>query len=110
MLQLFCTGQVAVRIEGTTNAEGDVVEEGSGSLVKNRVRCYFNQLRETLMVQEAAAITAVDTYVRERLCSIRQLQEDLVAWLSQVFYTLIEWPLRLQDARSRPIVVHYFMQ
>ena len=41
------------------------------------------------MVQEAAAITAVDTYVRERLCSIRQLQEDLVAWLSQVFYTLL---------------------
>lgn len=36
------------------------------------------------MVQEAAAMTAVDTYVRERVCSIRQLQEDLVAWLSQV--------------------------
>ena len=60
------------------------MEEGTGNLVKARVQMYFNQLRETLMVQEAAAINAVDTYVRERLCSIRQLQEDLVAWLSQV--------------------------
>lgn len=84
MYPFLCTGQVAVRIEGTTNADGDVIEEGTGILVKTRVRSYFNQLRETLMVQEAAAMTAVDTYVRERLCSIRQLQEDLVAWLSQV--------------------------
>ncbi len=80
----YFTGQVAVRIEGTMNADGEIIEEGTGSLVKNRVRMYFNQLRETLLVQEAAAITAVDTYIRERLCSIRQLQEDLVAWLSQV--------------------------
>ena len=77
-------GQVAVRIEGTTNPEGETIEKGTGELVKIRVQTYFNQLRETLMVQEAAAITAVDTYVRERLCSIRRLQEDLVAWLSQV--------------------------
>lgn len=79
-------GQVAVRIEGTTNADGEILEEGTGSMVKTRVQMYFNQLRETLMIQEVAAITAVDTHVRERLCSIRQLQEDLVAWLSQVIH------------------------
>lgn len=66
------------------DANGEVIEEGTGTKMKTRVRFYFNQLRETLMIQEAAAITAVDTYVRERLCSIGQLQEDLVAWLSQV--------------------------
>ena len=78
------SGQVAVCIEGSTSADGEVLEEGTGNLVKARVQMYFNQLRETLMVQEAAAINAVDTYVRERLCSIRQLQEELVGWLSQV--------------------------
>lgn len=77
---------MAIRIEGTSNEDGELIEEGTGCVVKNRVRAYFNQLRETLLVQEAAAITAVDTHIRERLCSIRQLQEDLVAWLSLVCY------------------------
>lgn len=77
-------GQVAVRIEGTTDENGETIEEGTGSVVKKRVQMYFDQLRSTLNIQEGAAINAVETYVRERLCSIRQLQEDLVAWLSQV--------------------------
>lgn len=85
--QLYHTsGQVAVRIEGTTDAEGEIIEEGTGSLAKKRVLTYFDQLRSTLNIQEGAAINAVETYIRERLCSIRQLQEDLVAWLSQVNY------------------------
>lgn len=81
---ILLSGQVAVRIEGTTSTDGEILEEGTGNMVKARVRTYFSQLRETLMIQEVAAITAVDTHIRERLCSIRQLQEDLVAWLSQV--------------------------
>lgn len=94
-------GQVAVRIEGTTSTDGEILEEGTGNMVKARVRTYFSQLRETLMIQEVAAITAVDTHIRERLCSIRQLQEDLVAWLSQIAVacTQCDYIIQQDDAR-----------
>lgn len=80
--------QVFIRVEGRTGSEGEVIEMGTAAIAQSRVESYFNQLRETLLVQEAAALNAVDTYVRERLCSLRQLQEDLVAWLSQVIVFL----------------------
>lgn len=76
--------QVAVELEGRTGDNGDVIEPGTSELARARVEQYFTQLRETLLLQEAAAISAVDTHVRERLCSLRQLQEDLAMWLSQV--------------------------
>lgn len=59
-------------------------ESGTCEVACARVEQYFTQLRETLLLQEAAARSAVDTHVRERLCSLRQLQEDLATWLSQV--------------------------
>lgn len=87
---LFCkiTEQVAVSLEGRHGPGGEVVEPGSCEVARARVEQYFTQLRETLLLQEAAARSAVDTHVRERLCSLRQLQEDLSTWLSQVGHTL----------------------
>jgi hypothetical protein len=73
-----CTEHVVQMLEGT------VGEEGTADLARARVQAYFQQLRETLQLQEAAAMTAVDTHIRERLCSLRQLQEDLSTSLSQV--------------------------
>ena len=35
-------------------------------------------------MQEVAALTVVDTYIRERLCSMRQQEEDCEVILSQV--------------------------
>jgi hypothetical protein len=35
-----------------------------------------------------AALTVVDTHVRERLCSIRQQEEDIATLLSQVSLAL----------------------
>ena len=35
-------------------------------------------------MQEVAALTVVDTHVRERVCSIRQQEEDIATVLSQV--------------------------
>jgi tripartite motif-containing protein 23 len=64
--------------------EGTGGEGGTADLARARVQTYFQQLRETLQLQEAAAMTAVDTHIRERLCSLRQLQEDLSTSLSQV--------------------------
>ena len=48
------------------------------------MRAYFQSLRDQLNVQEAAALTVVDTYIRERLCSMRQQEEDCENILSQV--------------------------
>lgn len=110
---------MAVRIEGTTDSNGEIIEEGTGILVKKRVQTYFDQLRSTLNIQEGAAINAVETYVRERLCSIRQLQEDLVAWLSQVnnhsytsaqnFENFAHFKIAILSGRSsmRPVRLHH---
>ena len=48
------------------------------------MRSYFQQLRDQLCVQELAALTVVDTHVRERMCSVRQQEEDMTTVLSQV--------------------------
>lgn len=72
------TEQVIQRLEGTGG------EGGTADIARALVQTYFQQLLETLQLQEAAAMTAVDTYIRERLCSLRQLQEDLATSLSQV--------------------------
>ena len=57
---------------------------GSADVAKHRVRAYFQSLRDQLNVQEAAALTVVDAYIRERLCSMRQQEEDCEVILSQV--------------------------
>ena len=57
---------------------------GSADVAKHRVRAYFQSLRDQLNVQEVAALTVVDTYIRERLCSMRQQEEDCEVILSQV--------------------------
>ena len=41
-------------------------------------------LRDQLTRQEVAALTVVDTYVRERLCFIRQHEEDIDLIVNQV--------------------------
>lgn len=93
--------QVFIRVEGRTGSEGEVIEMGTAAIAQSRVESYFNQLRETLLVQEAAALNAVDTYVRERLCSLRQLQEDLVAWLSQVAIICLQCEQIVQQDDAR---------
>lgn len=81
-----CVESVATGLEGRTGPAGELLEPGTCELARARVEQYFTQLRETLLLQEAAARSAVDTHVRERLCSLRQLQEDLATWLSQVSF------------------------
>ena len=63
---------------------GSISRFGSADVAKHRVRAYFQSLRDQLNVQEVAALTVVDTYIRERLCSMRQQEEDCEVILSQV--------------------------
>ena len=45
---------------------------------------FLKGLRDQLTRQEVAALTVVDTYVRERLCFIRQHEEDIDLIVNQV--------------------------
>ena len=58
-------------------------------------------LRDQLTRQEVAAITVVDTYVRERLCFIRQHGEDIDLMVNQVGIVCnhISKAIRQDDAR-----------
>ncbi|PSN54724.1 E3 ubiquitin-protein ligase TRIM23 [Blattella germanica] len=87
--------QVVQRLEGTGG------EGGTADLARARVQTYFQQLRETLQLQEAAAMTAVDTHIRERLCSLRQLQEDLASSLSQVAGVCVQCEQTIQQDDTR---------
>jgi tripartite motif-containing protein 23 len=87
-------------------AEESGREEGEGRAgtaegARRRVRGYFQQLRDQLCVQEVAALTVVDSHVRERLCSIRQQEEDIAIVLSQVAEVCIQCDrvVRQDDAR-----------
>jgi len=74
---------------------------GTAAMARRRVRGYFQQLRDQLCVQEVAALTVVDTHVRERMCSIRQQEEDMATILSQVAEVCIQCDrvVRQDDAR-----------
>ena len=74
---------------------------GTAAMARRRVRGYFQQLRDQLCVQEVAALTVVDTHVRERMCSIRQQEGDMATILSQVAEVCIQCDrvVRQDDAR-----------
>lgn len=57
---------------------------GTAEQARLKIRHYFNELRETLNRQEVVALTTVDTHIREKLCMLRQQQEDMAILLSQV--------------------------
>lgn len=71
-------------MEGTIGTSTDGDQGGTVDGARARVQLHFEQLRETLDLQQAAAMAALDAHVRERLCNLRQLQEDLTTSMSQV--------------------------
>ena len=76
--------QVLCEIRGDEAEADQNRSAGTAEVARRRVRGYFQQLRDQLCAQEVAALTVVDTHVRERLCSIRQQEEDIATVLSQV--------------------------
>lgn len=65
-----------------------------------RVRQYFHDLHETLRRQETAALTIVDTHIRERLCMLKQQQEDMAVLLSQISGVCHQCDRTLQQVRK----------
>ena len=72
---------------------------GSADEARGRVRQYFADLQETLKRQEMTALTVVDTHVRERLCMLKQQQEDMAVLLSQVTAVCYQCEKTLQQVR-----------
>ncbi|XP_008468289.1 E3 ubiquitin-protein ligase TRIM23-like [Diaphorina citri] len=90
---------VVSKIEGNTGPSG--TEPGTGDQARAKVHAYFNHLRESLLVQEAAATSAVDMFVRERLGCLVQLHDDMGFWLQEVakLYLKCEQMILQDDAR-----------
>jgi len=58
--------------------------EGTAETARTSVRQYFNDLRDTIQQQESEALSVINAYVREKLRSLRQQQEDMAVLISQV--------------------------
>ncbi|XP_066298368.1 E3 ubiquitin-protein ligase TRIM23-like isoform X4 [Branchiostoma lanceolatum] len=70
---------------------------GTAEEARVRVRRYFQELHETLHRQENVALSVVDTHVREKLCSLKQQQEDMAVVVSQVTTICLECEKMLQQ-------------
>ena len=58
--------------------------QGTGEEARQKVKQYFAELQESLKRQETAALTVVDTHLRERLAMLKQQQEDMAMLMSQI--------------------------
>ena len=76
---------------------------GTAEESRIKVRAYFDDLRETVNRQEEAGLAVVNNYVREKLLSLRQQQEDMAVLMSQVNSVCLECEraLKRSDAEVR---------
>jgi len=84
---------VASQFEGSSAYSPPVLTEtvtiGSAEAARLHIQAYFRELHDMLNMQENAALLTVDSYIREKLCFIRQNHEDLSVVVSQVSKFLI---------------------
>lgn len=80
------------------NDQGILVQhvQGTAEEARIRIRAFFDDLRETVNRQEEAGLAVVDNYVREKLFSLRQQQEDMAVLISQVNSVCLECEKSLQ--------------
>lgn len=98
---------VARQLEGSATDGVAATEPGTGGTAeeaRGRVRQYFTQLRDQLMLQETQAMTVLDAHIRERLCSIRQQQEDMATLLSQMVAVVVDGERAIQHDDGRLIM------
>ena len=103
-------GTVIQQIEGgvqtVTDSDGHqrrVELPSTAEQARTKVRQYFAELLEMLKRQEVAALTVVDTHIRERLCMHRQQQEDMAILLSQTSAVCHHCEKTLQQVESKTL-------
>ena len=80
---------------------------GTAEQARIKIKTYFNELRENLACQEVAALAAVDSHIREKLCSLRQQQEDMAILMAQISSVCHQCEMTLQQVRWN-FYVEYF--
>uniref|UniRef100_A0A0A9XQF0 RING-type E3 ubiquitin transferase n=1 Tax=Lygus hesperus TaxID=30085 RepID=A0A0A9XQF0_LYGHE len=87
--------EVVIGIEGRSE------DGGTLDAARTRVEHHFEELRNKLDVQAAAARSAVETHARERLSTLRASQQDIATWLAQVMSVVVlcESSLGYDDAK-----------
>ena len=83
---------------------------GTAEQSRLKVRNYFHELRETLNRQEIVALTTVDNHIREKLCMLRQQQEDMTILLSQISAVCHQCESTLQSVRITRVFPLAFWQ
>ncbi|XP_041358678.1 E3 ubiquitin-protein ligase TRIM23-like [Gigantopelta aegis] len=101
-------GSVIQQIEGGIQVVEQEDEEtttqhvpGTADKARQKMKQYFHELRANLNRQEVVALTTVDTHIREKLCMLRQQQEDMAVLLSQISSVCqqCEGTLQQEDAK-----------
>ena len=75
--------------------------KGSAELSRQRVKQYFAELHEQITRQEKAALVVVESHIRERLCMLKQQQEDMAILLSQISSVCQQCDKTIQQVRSQ---------
>ncbi|XP_047496081.1 E3 ubiquitin-protein ligase TRIM23-like [Penaeus chinensis] len=97
---------VARQLEGPApeTAALEMSPGGTAEEARARVKQYFAQLRDQLTRQESQAMTVLDAHIRERLCSIRQQQEDMTTLFSQMVTVVVDGERAIQQDDGRLIM------
>lgn len=93
--------QVLQSPEGATSTQR---VPGTAEQARAKIKQYFYDLRETLNRQEVAALTTVDTHIREKLCMLRQQQEDMAILLSQISAVCHQCEITLQQDAAKVLL------
>ncbi|PVD23703.1 hypothetical protein C0Q70_16976 [Pomacea canaliculata] len=93
--------QVIPNTDGVPTAQQMV---GTAEQARLKIKHYFSELRENLNRQEIAALAAVDTHIREKLCMLRQQQEDMAILLSQIHAVCQQCEATLQQDDTKVLL------
>lgn len=105
-VDFFISGGVYIQ----ETPDGEIIpvqQEGTAEKARIRVREYFRDLRETIQHQENEALTVINSYIREKLCALRQQQEDMTVLTSQISNVCLECDRAVKrsdaEVNQRPI-------
>eukprot|EP00794_Sanderia_malayensis_P007948 gene7948-8805_t len=76
---------------------------GTAEEARRRVKAYFDDLRDTINKQEEAGLAVINNFVREKLCSLRQQQEDMAVFMSQISAVCLECEKAVQKCDAEVI-------
>lgn len=99
--------QVVQSDEGSNAVQG---VQGTAEIARGKIKAHFDELRTTLNRQEMIALTTVDAHIREKLCMLRQQQEDMATLLSQVSAVCHQCEGTLQQDDTKVLVAKHDVQ